>query len=162
MTQPPIVPGQPQPTPYAYSPPPPGGPPAQAAKSKTAFWLRGPGIILVIVAVGLALFGIVALTGGLKAGTAADDDLSVTMTSCEFTGSDSLPSAKVGLTVTNNGDRTRSVTIGIEYRDSSGARIDTDTARVRNVAPGDTVRTEETTLLDAGAPTGRCQITSIR
>jgi hypothetical protein len=54
------------------------------------------------------------------------------------------------------------VTIGIEYRDSSGARIDTDTARVRNVAPGDTVRTEETTLLDAGAPTGRCQITSIR
>lgn len=141
--------------------PPPQQLPPQAPKPKQAFW-RGPGIILIVIAVGLALFGIYALTGGLAPKPAAADDLDVSITSCTFTGSDTLPSAKVGLTVTNNGSRTRSVSIGIEYRDSSGARIDTDTARVSSVKPGDTVRTEETTLLDAGTTSGRCLITSVR
>jgi hypothetical protein len=158
-----------QPTaPYAYGPPPPGHPapagppPPQATKTRLTFWTRGPGVILVVVALGLVLFGVYAVTGGLKPGSSSANDVDVSITSCTFTGSDSLPSAKVGLTATNHGDRTRSVRVSIEYRDSSGARIDTDTARISGIAPGDTVRTEETTLLDAGTTSGRCLVTSVR
>lgn len=155
MTQPPTVPGQPQPTPY--------GPPAPAAPkpSRAQFWLRGPGLVLVIVVAGLAVFGIYALAGGLTPGSAKADDLSVTVTRCEFTDG-SLPSAVVGISVTNGGSATHSAVISIEYRDGGGARIDTDTARVSNVRPGETVRTEETTLLDAAASSGTCVLTGIR
>lgn len=128
-------------------------------KSRLDFWTRGPGIILIIVGVGLVFAAIVAVTGGLEpGGSSKAKDLDVQMTSCSVSGS----VAKVGLSVTNRGDRTRSVRIGIEYRDGSGARIDTDTAQVSGIAPGDTARTEETTILDASATSGRCVITSIR
>lgn len=140
------------------NPPQPPPQPTQPSRFGVTFWTRGPGVILVVIAAGLMLLGIFAATEGLKPGKANASDLDVTMTSCSITGS----TAKVGLSVTNRGDRTRSVSIGIEYRDSSGARLDTDTARIWSIAPGDTARTDETTLLDAGAPSGRCVITSIR
>lgn len=149
MTQPPAAPGQPQSQPSAYAPP------------RSQFWLKGPGLILIIVVAGLAIFGIYALTGGLTTSSAKADDLSVTVTKCEFTDG-SLPSAVVGISVTNAGDTAYSATISIEYRDGGGARIDTDTARVSNVRPGETVRTEETTLLDAAASSGTCVLTGIR
>lgn len=141
--------------------PPFAGLPTPPARSRLAFWTRGPGIIAVIVAAGLLLFGLYALTAGLSARAAADD-LTVDVTSCKFTGSEELPSAKVGIAVTNNGDKTRSVAVTIEYRDSGGNRLDSDTARIRNIAPGDTARTEETTLLDAGATSGSCSVSSVR
>jgi hypothetical protein len=52
--------------------------------------------------------------------------------------------------------------VKIEYRDGGGNRIDTDTAYVRNIAPGDTVRTDESTILDA-VPAGSisCQIVGV-
>lgn len=147
--QAPYVPARP-----AY--PAPAQPPAR--RSRATFWLKGPGVIVVIVAVGLVLFAISALSGTLDTGKArAEADV----TSCEVGGSDSLPTGKVGLTVKNISDKTRSFSVDIEYRDSGGARIDTDTAYVRNVAPGDTVRTEESTLLDAPVSAGTCVITGV-
>lgn len=62
----------------------------------------------------------------------------------------------------NDGSRSDSATVSIEYRDSAGARLDTDTASVRNIAPGDTARTEESTILDAEADSGSCRVTAVR
>jgi hypothetical protein len=150
--------------PYSnYAPPGYVAPPPP--KTRKDFWLRGPGIVILFVAAGiligvpLAIAGIsTSPTGDAPAGSGFD----VQVTSCEMTG-DSLSSATVGLIVTNNQKRADSVRIEVEFRDGSGRRIDTDTAYIRDVAPGDTVKHEESTLLNA-TPTGRgtCQITSIR
>lgn len=154
MTQPPAQPpaGQPYPPPYAQpvSPPPFYPPP-----KKKSFWSSTGGVFAIL---GMVFGGVILLCVGLAAvGLVSDRNaaskMDVQITSCKFTGSEVLPSATVGYTVVNNGDSTRSVSIKIEYRDSSGARIDTDTAYVRDVKAGDTVRGEETTLLDA-APSG--------
>lgn len=86
-------------------------------------------------------------------------DFTVGVASCEA----SEGVATVGLVVTNRGKTTSSAAISIEYRDASGARIDTDTAYVRSIAPGDTARTTESTFLDA-APAGAltCAVTKVR
>jgi hypothetical protein len=81
------------------------------------------------------------------------------VTSCSGSGS----VASVGFTIKNTGTTTRDATVKIEYRDGSGARLDTDTAYIRNVRPGDTVRSEESTFLDAAPPGAlTCRITGIR
>lgn len=164
--QPPTIPGQPQQpaAPYAGGPPPAAWPATapQPPKSRLDWWTRGPGIMLIIVAVGLVFVGIIALTGGLEPGSGSGSsasDVKVSVTSCEFSDSGM---ATVGITATNNGDRTQSVRVGIEYRDSAGARIDTDSTWVRDIPPGDTVRTEEVTMLDASATSGKCAVTSVR
>lgn len=147
----------PQPTPAPAFAPAPTPPPV---KSRKDFWLKGPGIIVLIVAGGLLLFGIYAATGGLKPASA---DAEVNVVSCKVGGSDSLPTATVGITVKNTGSKTRSFSVNVEYRDGAGNRIDTDTARVRSVAPGDTARVEETTILDAAPDSaGACAIVGVR
>ncbi|MEU7904086.1 hypothetical protein [Actinoplanes sp. NPDC049118] len=67
--QPPTVPGNhPQQPPAApYVPPPAAWAAAQAAapqpsRSRLDWWTRGPGVILVVITAGLAIFGIVAAT----------------------------------------------------------------------------------------------------
>ena len=141
------------PQPYPLMPPP-----------KKSFWSSTGGVLTII---GIVIGAVILLCGGLAAvglvgGQAAASKMHVELTSCEFTASDVLPSVDVGYTVTNNGDSTRSARIEIEYRDSSGARIDTDTAYVRDIAPGDTVRGEETTILDAApSGSGRCVVVGV-
>ncbi|MGN9894712.1 hypothetical protein [Micromonospora sp. L31] len=51
----------------------------------------------------------------------------------------------------------------VEYRDVSGARLDTDTAYVGSVPAGDTVRGEESTFLNAspGSGTITCKIVKV-
>lgn len=84
-----------------------------------------------------------------------------TLSACRVT-SASLNVATASFTITNTTGSTQSATLAIEYRDATGAKLDTDTAYVRGIAPGDTVRRDEPTLLD-GAPAGSitCAITSI-
>lgn len=110
---------------------------------------------LITVGACLALFGAILFAALLNRN--ADTKIDIKVTSCEFTDG-ALPTATVGYTVTNRDDRTRDVRLDIEYRDNAGARLDTDTAYVRDVAPGDTVRGEESTILDAGASDGDCLI----
>ncbi|MFD0519021.1 FxLYD domain-containing protein [Paractinoplanes durhamensis] len=98
---------------------------------------------------------------GLVSDRSAASEMHVTVTGCKFSGGDVLPAATVEYTVTNNGDSARGVTVRFEYRDSAGNRIDTDTAHVKSIAPGDTVRAEETTLLDATVSSGICAITGV-
>lgn len=127
----------------------------QVARDADVFAIIG--IILgsvVVVCVG------VAVVGAAVSGSAASK-MDASITSCTFT-SGPLSSAKVGIQVKNNGDSTRTAKVDIEYRDSSGNRIDTDTAYVRNVKPGDTARVEETTLLDAEVTSaGTCKVVGV-
>ncbi|WP_280841636.1 FxLYD domain-containing protein [Micromonospora sp. A200] len=81
------------------------------------------------------------------------------VTPCSGTGS----TATIGYTVKNNGSKARRVTLEVEYRDVSGARLDTDTAYVGSVPAGDTVRGEESTFLNAspGSGTITCKIVKV-
>ncbi len=149
-TQPPAVPGQPQ-----YSPP-----PAKPVNPKLAFWTSPAGIISMLAIAGALMLVLVGVTNMISG--PASDNFKVSVTSCTADRSPSLATAKIGLSVTNTSKATRSATVKIEYRDGGGSRLDTDTAYVRNIAPGDTARAEESTLLDA-VPTGTisCEIVGI-
>jgi hypothetical protein len=144
----------------AYGPPPTA--PVQPWKPRTRkdFWLRGPGLIILGVILAVLISVPIALTGGLSS-TPAGSGFDVKVLSCEMTG-EVIDSATVGLQVTNTQKVADSVSVKVEYRDGSGRRIDTDTAYIRDVQPGDTVKHEETTLLNASV-TGRgaCVITGI-
>ncbi|MBF9129381.1 hypothetical protein I0C86_10405 [Plantactinospora sp. S1510] len=130
---------------------------------KRSFWSSPGGVFaiigiivgsVVVVCVGLAI------AGALMSGSAASK-MDASVVSCTFTPGP-LSSATVGIQVKNNGVSTRTAKVGIEYRDGSGNRIDTDTAYVRNIRPGDTARVEETTLLDAEVTSaGTCKIVDV-
>jgi hypothetical protein len=131
--------------------PPPARPPRRKA------WLPWA-ILAAAVAVAVALFvaQVVLAAGDTRTDRAAFD---TTVTSCTI---DDL-SATVGFTVHNAGTRTRTATVDIEYRDAAGVRIDTDTSLVWDIAPGDTVRSQESTVLDtAPGPGATCRIVSVR
>lgn len=148
----------PYPPPQQYAPYPPPYYPVPPAKPQR-FWSTPGGIILIVVGGVIALclgFGVIGAVGRIVGAS----DMKADITSCEFSGG-MLPAATVGYTVTNSGDSTRSVRIKFEYRDSSGSRIDTDSAYVRDVAPGDTVRGEETTILNATVSSGKCAIVGV-
>jgi len=141
-------PAQPYTPPVAY---PPAGPPAKPPNSKLVFWTSGTGVVLMLL---IAFIGVLILVGIInRIEGPASASFDTTVTSCEATGTSSLATATVGLSVKNVSKSTKSATVKIEYRDGSGSRLDTDTAYVRNIAPGDTARTEESTILDA-APAG--------
>jgi hypothetical protein len=141
---------------------PPMSPPPWMPPPPKGFWSSARGVLLIIVMVGgLAIAAATVFVAFSSPGSSVADDLTAQVTSCEFTGG-GLPAAEVGFTVTNTGTRTRTATLTIEYRDSAGNRIDTETTTVRNIAPGDTVRSSEITFLDAAASSGACGITGIR
>ncbi|MDH6463804.1 hypothetical protein M2302_004001 [Micromonospora sp. A200] len=138
--------------------------PAPVPPKRKSFW-SSTGGILTIVFGSLALVVVVLLCTPLvllamigdRGDRAAVSKMEVRVTSCEVFGS----VAKVGFSVKNIGDTTRSATLKIEYRDSAGARLDTTTSYVRNVAPGDTVRGEESTILDVPTTSGSCKIVEV-
>ena len=179
MTTPPQPPpgGHPQPTrqgpypPPQYAPPgvppispPPGAPPGfyppPPPRKKPSFWGSTGGILLIVFG-SIGLVGV--LCGGLiTIGRISDQNalknIDVQVTSCTSTG----VTATIGYTVKNSGSQDRRVTLKVEYRDASGARLDTDTAYVGNVPAGDTVRGEESTILNAST-TGNitCKVTGV-
>jgi len=147
-----------QDVPHTAGPTPPGYPvqPPKPVNPRLVWWTSAPGIITMLVIAG----AVVALIAGISTALSgpASAGLKVDVTSCDAT----TTTATVGISVTNTGKQTRSATVRIEYRDGAGARLDTDTTYVRDIAPGDTVRTQESTLLDA-PPNGSltCQVTGI-
>lgn len=133
---------------------PPGPPP------RRSFWSSSVGILTII---GIVFVGLAVVCGGLAAIGKAGDDAALSKIKVELTSCESGDVfAKAGYTVTNRGDTARRVTLDIEYRDSSGARLDTDTAYVGEVPAGDTVRGEESTVLNA-EPSGviTCKIVKV-
>lgn len=140
---------------------PPGFYPPPPPPRKKSFWSSTGGILTIVFG---AIALIVVLCGGLAViGRVGDSKamskIDVQLTSCGGTGS----VATVGYSVTNNGDRARRVTLELEYRDASGARLDTDTAYVGSVPAGDTVRGEESTILNASeSGTITCKVTKVR
>lgn len=144
----PAYPVPPPPPPYGYPPPP--APPRKGLPQ----WVLTLGIVLPLVLPVVFVVGMSALDSNRA-------PAEVDMTSCTFEGGDTLPTGKLGYTLKNTSSSTRSYTLKIEYRDGSGNRVDTDTAFVRNVAAGDTVRAEEITLLDAPIRAGQCRIVSV-
>ena len=156
MTQPPIVPGQPG---NQYWPPQPVGPPVKPPSPKLAFWTSATGIICMLLIAGAAVLGI-AIATDIASGPASDN-FTVTVTSCSAS-TGSLSTAKIGFTIKNTSTAARSATVKIEYRDGAGNRIDTDTAIVKTIQPGDMASVAESTLLDGAADgTIRCAITGI-
>ncbi|MEV0713965.1 FxLYD domain-containing protein [Asanoa sp. NPDC050611] len=123
--------------------------------TKPPFYTTVPGAVTII-----GLLGLVTLFVWLgdRDNRARAEQMSVAVSSCDLSG----PTGKVVLEVRNTGPTTRSAHIQIEYLDADGVRIDTDSATAWNVPAGGTVKVEETTSLDAPAPGGTCEITSVR
>jgi hypothetical protein len=123
-------------------------------------WKSPTNIVAIIITA--AVIAVAALWFlGDRADKKAISALDVIITTCTLTGTN-VPVAKVRYTVTNNGDVARAATLTFEYRDAGGARLDTDTARVQTLTPGDTARAEESTVLDGPTNTLDCFITSVR
>jgi hypothetical protein len=151
------------PQPQAYGPPPgypaPAGPPVKPPNSKLVFWTSPTGIICMLLIMGAVVAIIVGVTNRLSG--PASDNFEITVTSCDATAGP-LSTAKVGFTIKNTSSTPRSATVQIEYRDGAGSRLDTDTAHVQTIQPGDTVRHDESTILDAEAAGAiQCAITGI-
>jgi hypothetical protein len=72
-----------------------------------------------------------------------------------------LPMAKVTYTVKNTAATARAAEVQIEYRDSDGNLLDTDTALTRPVPAGDSIRAEESTQLNAAGPGGKCRLVGV-
>ena len=123
--------------------------------STPSFFTTLPGAIAIVAIIAAVAF---LAWVGARSEKAEIAKIRVEVTSCAFAGS----TATVGLLIVNNGDAKRDVHIQVEYRDTGGARLDTDETTARAVAAGDTVRLEESTNLDAPAKDGTCTVTRIR
>lgn len=146
---PPPYPAQPQPW-----TPPPARPPTFWSTTKGQWTIAG-------IVVGSILLAFAAVWIWIDVQARHARDLDVDVTACEFSAG-SLPMGTIELTVHNKSDEERLATITVEYRDSSGNRVDTDTARV-TVPAGDTVKTRESTILDAPVTgAAECGVTSVR
>ncbi|MBU2670473.1 hypothetical protein KOI35_43930 [Actinoplanes bogorensis] len=89
----------------------------------------------------------------------AAEPAEVRVLSCTSDDAGFFTPATARMSVKNTSSSTKSFTISIEYRDSTGDRIDIDRTRVRDVRPGDTVKVEESTMLDS-APVGALSCTA--
>lgn len=153
--------------PPGWQPPPPSWQPPSgwqpAPQRPRSYWKsrRGAATILAgVIGLAIILCGAAGIIGPRSGQT--PDDLKVEITGCSMT-TGPLSSATVGLQVTNNSSRARTVRVDVEYRDGAGRRIDTDTAVVRDVRPGDTAAHSETTILDGEASgQGACIIRAVR
>lgn len=126
---------------------------------RLTFWTSATGIICLLLIAGTTLAAIALIGRALT--TPASEQLQVQVTDCHSTSAVSM--ATISLTVTNTGTTPRPARIGIEYRDATGALLDTDTARIPTIAPGDTARHTESTFL-SGRPQGKvsCGAVSVR
>jgi hypothetical protein len=129
-------------------------PPPEPRGSRLNWWLKGPGIMVVIVVGGLLLFGVTQLFDAVKPGPS----YSARVVDCSLDGRNAVASIEL----TNRGGTERTFEILIEYRDGGGARVDTDTAFAFNVPPGETVRLDESTHLDAEVASGTCDVVGVR
>lgn len=84
----------------------------------------------------------------------------VELTSCRIEGG-TLPTATVGMRVTNKGSSTQSYLVKLEIRDSSGARVGDGTELVSRLAPGDSATEEATIYLDGPASSGSCHVVDV-
>lgn len=159
MTTPPQPPIAPGPAAQRHDHPHGEGPPPTAPRRKAHWWRdagKGGKIAIVGAAALVPLLALLFVAGeaGWKIG-GAPDSVTVDVSSCTFQDGETLPSVTTEFTATNTGRSDESITIEWEFRDSSGARVDTDTTRV-TVPAGDTIRDSETTLLPVAASGGTC------
>lgn len=145
-------PNQPPQQPYA-------GPPAKPVNPKLVFWTSSKGV-LILVGGTIALIVIIgAGIQGFNAG-ATRKSFDTRVTGCDATTSSNM--VTIGFTVKNTGNRTATAKVLIEYRDGAGSRLDTDTSYLRDIAPGDTARGQESTVIDAVPDGGmRCKIVGV-
>ena len=155
--QPPATPGQywpPQPQQPAFGPPPgyaPAGPPVKPPNPKLAFWTSPAGIISMLAIMGVVVLVLAGISNRLTGPASRNFD--VTVVSCEAS-TGTLSTATVGFIIRNTSDEARAATVEIEYRDASGARLDTDTVRVATIKAGGVVRHDESTVLNGTATDG--------
>jgi hypothetical protein len=143
--------------PQGYPPPPPGYRPPVGPRKKPHWWrdLGQGGQAVIIIGAILAPVLIGVLIFATYANRASAGSIKVDITNCEYSGSDTLPTATIEFTAENTSGRAKTVRLRWEYRDSGGALVDTDSTRV-TIPAGDTVRGTETTILNAPATGGRC------
>lgn len=124
--------------------------------NRREFWLKGPGLIGLIVFGALAVFIPLSL---LEGAAEPAGELQVRVVSCEV---DQSGNATAGVEVTNGSGRAADVAVELEYRDAGGVRLDTDTLYVWDIAAGDTARGEEMTGLDAASSSVVCHAVQVR
>lgn len=136
------------------TPPPAGWPQMYGPPPK----LRAPNWKLFGIILGGVLGGIALLFTLLAIMPSAADDVEVHITSCENNGL----AATAGYVATNRGDSTTTVTISVEYQNYLGEKVDDDVETSQDIAPGQTLRGEVTTFLDAEMGNkGQCVLTGV-
>jgi len=71
------------------------------------------------------------------------------------------PTVNVILEVKNSGSEVRDYAVDLEFLNADKVRIDTDTAYVQAVGPGQTARYDEATFLDEGTRAATCRILAV-
>jgi hypothetical protein len=117
------------------------------------FWDSLGGALTII-----GLIAVVTVIVLLRSSQDPPPPLVVEVSSCIFEGS----AVKVGLAVRNTGTESRPAHVEVEYRDSNGKKVGTDSGTTRPVAPGETVRITESAALDTPLSSGTCEITEVR
>jgi hypothetical protein len=130
----------------------------QPAPPRSRFWTRGPGVMLLIVFVGLLAFGAYALAA---ANRDPMNGYTAQVLSCEFASTGGQTIATVKYAVTNHHDDARVAVVRINYVDEQGKVIDHDASQSPTIAAGATGRGVEMTSLDVPAKTGRCLIVAV-
>jgi hypothetical protein len=147
-----LAPAEPLPTQERPAP----TPPAVPRGLRRDWWLRGPGVMVLIVVLGV---GAVAVTGGFEGESPVSrPDAEAKVISCQTSGAMSLRTAAVGVEVRNHTDRTATFALSIEYVDDRGGLVDSDTAYARDVPAGGRVRVDETTQLPVELTSGSCKV----
>lgn len=154
-----LMPAPNSPAGYAY-----GGPvhppqPTRLPPPRKPHWWRdlgqgGQAVIIIGAILAPVLIGVLIFAS--YANRASAGSIKVDITGCEYSGSDTLPTATIEFTAHNTSGRSKTVRLKWEYRDSGGALVDTDSTSV-TIPAGDTVRGTETTILNAPARGGQCE-----
>jgi len=174
MSQPPVVPGSPQPggpppgyqpPPPAYQqppgPPPPGFIPASVQQPRQRKGMSSGTVVGIVLG---SIAGVVVLCFGLSmlwavftpgSGGSSSQGITVTLDDCTSRGGGFYAAH---LTVTNHSDRVRSTVITVEFVDANdGTRLARDVEFVNDLAPGQSSR-EEALGYGAEASSVRCDM----
>jgi hypothetical protein len=130
----------------------------QRTTGRRDFWVKGPGLVVLIVVVGLLAYG--AHLFANRSGP-ADERARITVRSCEVGGGNATQTAKVGLTLRNDGDSATRFTATVEYRDAAGNALGTSAVKFPLAGAGDTVVASASKFLGTKVQSGTCVVTGV-
>lgn len=159
MTQPPIVPGQPQYPAYAQPFPLPVVPPKKGLGTGAILALiLGPILVMGLVCGGLFVIGSLANSSDRTPDTEPSANSEAKVTSCTIRSGGQFVAE---VSVTNTGSKRRYYTVNVVFQDGKGGRIDSGSVYLGGANPGDVLTGEVTGRAPGGQSLSRCGVTSV-